>query len=114
MDPELEGYIEIIDDTRSSLPISIVTGDADTYREPCEQARDIFMAAGHPVKFTLLPDTPHWYQTSCETDVCNFFLSNRLPEPLCEFWSNVQKVRQLGLDASEELAGLARQLDENA
>ena len=59
MDSELEGYIDIEEDVRSSLPVFIVTGDIDVYREPCERARHIFSAAGHPVTFRLLPNTPH-------------------------------------------------------
>lgn len=93
MNEELAGYIEISEDTRRSLPLIIVTGDNDSYRVPCERARDIFMMAGHPVQFHMLDNTPHEYQPCCEDAVCSFFLSHALPAEIKSFWHVVGILR---------------------
>jgi len=110
MDSELEGYIDIEEDVRSSLPIIIVTGEIDVYREPCECARRIFTAAGHPVRFQLLANTPHLYQPCCEKEVCDFFLECVLPPEICGLWSAAAKLRCCSIDQAISLAHLSSQL----
>lgn len=101
MDPELSGHIEISEDTRTSLPIAIITGDHDDYREPCERARDIFSTAGHPVLYMVLPDTPHRYQSQCEMEVWDFLRQAVLPMHLGQLWVAAAALRLPGCDRHE-------------
>lgn len=85
MDPTLGGYVEICEQTRSSLPIVIVTGDGDSYFGPCERARDIFSSTGHPVEFHTLINTPHKFQPRSECIFCEFFFRHDTDGQ--EFWA---------------------------
>jgi len=92
MSPELPGFIDICSDTRP-VPLYVVTGDRDAYRQPCERARDTFLAAGHPVCFRVLPETGHAFQPCCEAEACNFLFSYRLPDDLSELWTAAAALR---------------------
>lgn len=56
-------YSKEVDQRPASYPIPllIITGKNDTYRESTENVRDYLLREGYPVEFLLIPERGHKY-----------------------------------------------------
>jgi len=68
--------VQKIPNLTSKIPLLIVTGDEDPYKQGCEDAYQYFLSENFNVKLEVLKDTDHTYPINFEQQIWNFLIDH--------------------------------------